>query len=586
MKRWVRLINVVASLTCINLLSQASIQAQGVDQRDTTRSRLPIQISQVGSALQINHSLTTTVQLPDTATSAIAVSSPEADSTVEFSGSANPPELNSPRLSPADDASNAVSKSQSTLQQAVPLTPASFEEEGVSLNGNSTAAIAVDQATTAKLCQEASTKPELSLFFAPSAAVPAAVNASNETASASNPASSQGQSLALCPIPSAPVAAASTWIAQLTAQARSNQANNLQPEAAQLNSQGVEADTTNPAALSSDGLAEAVEKELTRDDKPPTPEEIDALIQELRSLQEARKANPTESSSDQLTEGQDDELPTPEEVEALIQELISYKQAPQRWINPYRGSSPGITLGIPSGFGADGGQFFAAVGGGITRINSKDGAASIGFGLGNASKSIGLQITYTSYSISPQKFFNLFGVDIGNIPASDRPFGSGGFNIKVHKDFGEGWVAAIGADSVISTGPKVGGIRGLAQNEIQGTYYATASKLIALRADASQPFSSMAVTVGVGTGRFLPERQQVSNAFDGTFYLTPFGSVALRVIPTMSFITEWSGNDLAMGFSIVPFRNLPLLLTPMIRDIAGPDNINGARFMMGVGLSF
>jgi hypothetical protein len=52
----------------------------------------------------------------------------------------------------------------------------------------------------------------------------------------------------------------------------------------------------------------------------------------------------------------------------------------------------------------------------------------------------------------------------------------------------------------------------------------------------------------------------------------------------ISFVTEWTGQDLAMGLSIVPFKNFPLTITPAFRDITGAGE--GARFVLGTGIGF
>ena len=52
----------------------------------------------------------------------------------------------------------------------------------------------------------------------------------------------------------------------------------------------------------------------------------------------------------------------------------------------------------------------------------------------------------------------------------------------------------------------------------------------------------------------------------------------------VSFITEWTGQDLALGLSIAPFKNIPLTITPALRDVAGAGD--GARFVVGTGMAF
>lgn len=260
-------------------------------------------------------------------------------------------------------------------------------------------------------------------------------------------------------------------------------------------------------------------------------------------------------------------IPSPVELEALQTQLENFAPAPQRWSRRYK-ASPGITLGIPSGFGADRGIFTGA---GIqrTRADSIDGAAGFGIGFGNARTAIGVQLSYTAYALSP---------NVG----SDRPFGAGGLNIKLHRQFPNGWSAAIGADSVINFGGSLSRdpFNRFNNNEAEGTYYGAVTKLVKLKPDATESFSRLAVTVGAGTGRFQP----VQSIREGRSVITPFASAALKISPAASVIAEWSGQDFGIGLSWVPFRNLPIVITPAIRDLFGPD-AERPRWQLGVGLS-
>jgi hypothetical protein len=286
---------------------------------------------------------------------------------------------------------------------------------------------------------------------------------------------------------------------------------------------------------------------------------------------------PSDAANGQITA----QLASPAEAAALQDEIDSYQPVPQRLVRRYK-ASPGITLGIPSGFGADRGKTFMGFGIQRTAIPSTDGSAGIGIGLGNARTGLGVQISYTSYSISPAKLFP----KLSGIPASPRPFGSGGFSIKLHRQFPGAVSVAVGADSIINIGPRTVGISGesndgTVQNEAQGTYYAAVTKLFQLKPDAQAPFSRLAVTVGAGIGRFQP----VQTLYDGKKVITPFASAALKISPAASVIAEWGGQDFGVGLSWVPFRNLPLVLSPGIRDLFG-INVGKPRWQLGVGWSF
>ena len=84
-----------------------------------------------------------------------------------------------------------------------------------------------------------------------------------------------------------------------------------------------------------------------------------------------------------------------------------------------------------------------------------------------------------------------------------------------------------------------------------------------------------------GGGQFRSE-SDIDNEIES---VGVFGSVALKIIQPLSLITEWSGQDLTIGTSIVPFRNIPLAIVPAITDITGSAG-DGTRFIFGIGYSF
>jgi hypothetical protein len=266
------------------------------------------------------------------------------------------------------------------------------------------------------------------------------------------------------------------------------------------------------------------------------------------------------------------QLPSEAETAALKDEIESYRPAPNRWLKRYK-ASPGITLGVPSGYGADRGKIFTGIGIQRTPALSIDGSAGIGIGLGNARKSIGVQLSYTAYSLSDS---------VGEGGANGgRPVGGGGFNLKLHRQFPGGWSVALGADSIVNIGrlgtPSLGRFK---YNEAEGTYYGAVTKLIALKPDATDSFSRLAVTVGAGVGRF----QTAAELEARETVLTPFASAALKISPAASVIAEWSGQDFGVGLSWVPFRNLPIVISPGIRELFGRD-VGKPRWQLGIGLS-
>ncbi|MEM7796805.1 MAG: hypothetical protein AAF579_20415 [Cyanobacteria bacterium P01_C01_bin.118] len=246
------------------------------------------------------------------------------------------------------------------------------------------------------------------------------------------------------------------------------------------------------------------------------------------------------------------DAPEQQEIDELLKELSQPVTVTDR---PYP-NSPAITISNPSGFGAD--NFTAFLGVGYqerTRFgNQDDGGAVVGIGLGDARENVGVQLSYTVAS---------FG--------GSRDFGAGGFNVKLHRRLAEDWSAALGWEGIITTDSPV---------DFKDSIYGSVSHLVRTRESITQPFSRVALTAGVGNGRFRTE----DDIFEDRDNINVFGSVAVRVVEPVSAIVEWTGQDLAAGVSITPFRDLPLVLLPAVRDITGAGD--GSRFVLGAGVSF
>jgi hypothetical protein len=234
--------------------------------------------------------------------------------------------------------------------------------------------------------------------------------------------------------------------------------------------------------------------------------------------------------------------------------------------------SPGFSISNPTGFGADNNLvFFGLSYQNRTRFTqTSDAEAGIGIGLGDAVKSVGVELSYS---------INSFG--------ASQAFGSGAFNLKVHKRLSEDTSVAVGWNQFASVvlGPGSSG-NTLPFDYPKNSYYASATKILRTCEDINQPFCRVALTAGVGSGVFLPF-QTINDAFqngrDATG-LNVFGSVGVRVARPVSAVVEWTGQDLAAGLSIAPFENFPLVISPAVRDITGAGD--GARFILGAGVAF
>ena len=249
-----------------------------------------------------------------------------------------------------------------------------------------------------------------------------------------------------------------------------------------------------------------------------------------------------------------------ESDEALRQELL-IPELPVTLTPSTLGAaaSPGSSSGSPTAFGADFGSFFmgASFQERTRFTDTSDGSISAGFGLGNARKSVGLEVAVSVLDLSTRG---------GDNAAFDR----GSFSFKLHRALPNNFAVAVGYENGVVWGFTDAG----------SSVYGVASKIFALQDSTSKPFSSLTVSAGIGSGRFRSE----DDFNDDENTVNFFGSVGLRVVERVSAIADWTGQDLTLGASFVPFRNIPIVVTPAVSDITGSAG-DGARFILGVGYS-
>lgn len=217
-----------------------------------------------------------------------------------------------------------------------------------------------------------------------------------------------------------------------------------------------------------------------------------------------------------------------------------------------RFTSPAFSIANPTGYGASWGTAFFGVGGSFG-LNASTGLG-VGIGLGDANSLVGAQITLASLDTASQTF---------------------SVSAKVHRVLANtdsiGWSVAIGWDDFASDS---------SQFNIDSSVYGSTTVIFKLRPTVSESFSRLALTVGLGGGRY--RRQSDITAGNSTVGI--FATAALRISPAWSAIAEWTGQDLALGVSIAPFPRFPLVITPAVRDIAGSNR--DARLTLGAGVSF
>ncbi|MEB3830083.1 hypothetical protein [Phormidium sp. CCY1219] len=247
--------------------------------------------------------------------------------------------------------------------------------------------------------------------------------------------------------------------------------------------------------------------------------------------------------------------PDPQAVQVFEQEVQELQE--NAVVEDIIEASPSLTIVNPTGYGADRntGYLSATYQQRVRNTESDDAAFALGFGFGDARETVGVELSYTFASLGTR-----------------RDFGTGGFNVKVHRQFPDDWSVAAGWNGFVSIGDDLDGF--------EDSVYGVVSKVIRTQESISSPFSRVALSAGVGNGQFRTA-DALEDDEDG---IGVFGSVAVRVAKPVSVIAEWTGQDLAVGASIAPFKNVPFVITPAVRDITGTGD--GARFVLGAGLGF
>jgi hypothetical protein len=223
----------------------------------------------------------------------------------------------------------------------------------------------------------------------------------------------------------------------------------------------------------------------------------------------------------------------------------------------YPGPAGSITT--PTAFGVDFGQAF--IGAGIqarTRYtDDPDAAFVVGLGLGNR-RVLGVELAATSYSTFSER-----GGTFGEV---------GSLSVRVHRLLGEDFAIAAGWENPVHWGDSDAG----------ESRYAVVSRVFRNGPDAEAPFSATVISMGVGDGRFRTEPQVIADRDRVNFFM----STGVRLHPDASWIIDWTGQDLNMAVSLMPFgRKLPLIVTPGVADVWSYAG-DGPRAIMAIGYNF
>ena len=233
-------------------------------------------------------------------------------------------------------------------------------------------------------------------------------------------------------------------------------------------------------------------------------------------------------------------------------------------------SAPGSSESSPSAFGASIGDGFVGLSYQASQrhaANVQDGAVFGGVGLGDPVNAVGVEITVTSYSTLRNEGSQSLGFNFMRV---------GGVSAMLHRRLSGNFAIAVGSENLLQWGSGSDG---------GSDVYGVVSTRQQLTGDPNGLFGSVTLNAGIGTGRFRP---WVGDRFTGrpdTTGVGLFASGGLRLAPSTSFIADFSGQDLALGLSIAPFPNVPIVLTPVMADVMSRANPT-ARFVLGVGYGF
>ncbi|HEY9809427.1 MAG TPA: hypothetical protein V6D13_08790 [Halomicronema sp.] len=216
--------------------------------------------------------------------------------------------------------------------------------------------------------------------------------------------------------------------------------------------------------------------------------------------------------------------------------------------------APSISVSMPFANGFSWGN--AGIGLGLqsrTRYtDSPDGGLGIGIGLGNPQTAIGFDVVASILDLSD--------------------FGSrGSLSFKIHRNLNKDLSVAVGLQNAIIWGYSDAGT----------SLYGVVTKTFHTSENKNDFLSLIVLSAGLGGGQFRPEFD-INNNIES---VSIFGTVALRVVEPLNAIAEWTGQDLTLGLSYVPFPNTPLIITGGLTDITGNAG-DGSRFLLRLGYLF
>jgi hypothetical protein len=234
------------------------------------------------------------------------------------------------------------------------------------------------------------------------------------------------------------------------------------------------------------------------------------------------------------------------------------------WILPYPNEDPMAIANVQmvpasssnsaTAFGADWGVAYAS-----TYFQERargtdrsDGTATVGLGFGDARKWVGMEVAVMS---------------LGTV----RSFGRFTLNVKAHRRLPGRAAVAVGIEHAAIIG----------YTDSHRSVFGVATKQFTFRDSPKDWFSSLTASLGAGNGRYVSDKDWKAKNYDR---VNAFGSVSMRVAEPMAFVADWTGQDLVLGLSLVPFKKIPLVISPAFADVMRIAN-HEPRFVLAAGVA-
>jgi hypothetical protein len=179
-------------------------------------------------------------------------------------------------------------------------------------------------------------------------------------------------------------------------------------------------------------------------------------------------------------------------------------------------------------------------------------------GLGNPYKWLGLGIS-----------FNLLGLT--NSQGAKNNFGASSIDFQISRAITKKIHIGAGGYNLIQVNTT--------DNDKLRTYYLQLSGVITLKYSNSKSFSNLYWNLGVGNGRYQDSELFLSLKNES---VNLYGSAALQILPRSNLIVEWTGSELAIATSIIPFKKLDFHFMTGFSDL----NFKKKRWIVIMSYSF